>query len=115
MEENINKRKDKQLAGKSSSTQFMSMKDSYTNNKKVTFDMQNGIEEKINRLTMMISKLTTKEEGLNNQFKPKYIKEKEEEKIEIFMIGVIIRIDIGQKVEIGEFYLVVRFNVDRIG
>ena len=31
------------------------------------------------------------------------------------MIGIIIRIDIGQKVEIGELHLVVGFNVDRIG
>ena len=31
------------------------------------------------------------------------------------MIGIVIRIDIGQKVEIGEFHLVVGFNMDRIG
>ena len=31
------------------------------------------------------------------------------------MIDIIIRMDIGQKVEIREFHLVVRFNVDRIG
>ena len=31
------------------------------------------------------------------------------------MIDIIIRIDTGQKVEIGESLLVVGFNVDRIG
>ena len=43
------------------------------------------------------------------------MKVKEEDKIEIFMIDIIIRIDAGQKVEIGEFHLVVGFSVDRIG
>ena len=47
----------------------MCMKDSYDNTKKVTFDTQNRLEEKISRLTMMMSKLTTKEEGLSNWFK----------------------------------------------
>ena len=55
---------DRQLAGQSSSTPFMSMKDSYINNKNVTFDTQSGLEEKTDRLTMMMSKWTTKEEGL---------------------------------------------------
>ena len=50
---------DRQLAGQSSSTQFMSMKDSY-NNKKVTFDTQDGLEDKIDRLTVMMDKLATK-------------------------------------------------------
>ena len=62
---------------------FMSMKDTYINNKKVTFDTQNGLEEKIDRLTMMMNKLTTKEEGLSKQFKPKIYQSK------IFQIGQI--------------------------
>ena len=61
-----NEKIDRQLAGQSSSTLFMGMKDSYTNNKNVTFETQHEIEEKTDRSTMMISKLTTKEEGLNN-------------------------------------------------
>ena len=48
---------DRQLVGQSSSTPFMSIKDSY--NKKVTFDTQDGLEEKIDWLTVMMSKLTT--------------------------------------------------------
>ena len=44
---------DRQLAGQSSSTPFMSINDSY-NNKKVTFDTQDGLEEKIDRLTVVI-------------------------------------------------------------
>ena len=40
---------DRQLAGKSSSTPFMSIKDCH-NNRWVTFDMQDNLEEKIDRL-----------------------------------------------------------------
>ena len=44
---NTNERKiDRQLAGQSSSTPFMSIKESY-NNKTVTFDTQDGLEDKI--------------------------------------------------------------------
>ena len=43
---NTNERKDRQLAGQSSSTPFMSIKESY-NNKKVTFNTQDGLEDKI--------------------------------------------------------------------
>ena len=61
---------DRQLAGQSSTAPFMSIKDSY-NNKRVTFNMQDGLEDKINRLTLIMSQLTTKDEGFNKQFKPK--------------------------------------------
>ena len=37
-------------------------------------------EDKTVRLTVMMSKLTANEEGVNKQFKPKYIKIKEEAK-----------------------------------
>ena len=50
---------DRQLAGQSSSTPFMSIKGSY-NNKKVTFDMKDGLEDKIDRLTVMMSKIRSK-------------------------------------------------------
>ena len=48
---------DIQLAGQSSTTPFMNIKDSYSN-KKVTFKMQDGLEVKIDRLTVMMSQLT---------------------------------------------------------
>ena len=57
---------DRQLAGQSSSNPFMSIKDNY-NYKRVTFDMQDGRE---NRLTEMIGKLAANDEGTNKQFKP---------------------------------------------
>ena len=61
---------DRQLAGHSSTTLFMNMKDNY-DNKKFTFNTQDGLEDKIDRLTVMMSQLTTKDGGLKKQFKPK--------------------------------------------
>ena len=66
----IKEKIDRQLAGQSFSTPFMNIKDRYIS-KKVTFDMQDGLEEKIDRLTSMMSKLTTQDDSQNKQFKPK--------------------------------------------
>ena len=59
---------DRQLAGQSSSTPFMSINDSY--NKQVTFNTQEGIEDKIDKLTVMMGKLAARDNGTNRQFKP---------------------------------------------
>ena len=48
----------------------MSIKDSY-NNRNVTFNTQDGFEDQIYRLTVMIGKLATRVNGINKQFKPK--------------------------------------------
>ena len=64
----------------------MSIKDSY-NNKKVTFDTQEGSEDKIDRLTVLISRLATDEEGTNS-LNLRYIKVIEEAKQEISMTDV---------------------------
>ena len=61
---------DRQLAGQISSTPFMNIRDGYVS-KKVTFDTQDGLEEKIERFTSMMSKLTTLDDRQNKQFKPK--------------------------------------------
>ena len=58
------------MLGQSSTTPFMNIKDSY-NNKKVTFNTQDGLEDKTDILRVMMSQLTNKNEGLNKQFKPK--------------------------------------------
>ena len=74
---------DRQLVGQSSSTPFMSIKNSY-NNKKVTFNRQEGLEDKIHRLTVMMSKLATKEEGTNKQCKPKIYQSKRRDQMRNF-------------------------------
>ena len=38
-------------------------------NKKVTFDTQDGLEDKIDKLTVMMGKLAARDTGTNKQFK----------------------------------------------
>ena len=59
---------DRQLAGQTSSTSFMSIRDNCR--KRVTFDMTNDIEQKIDKLTLMMGKLLTEDKGQNKLFKP---------------------------------------------
>ena len=61
---------DRQLAGQSFTTTFMNIKDNY-NSKRVTFNMQDGLEDKIDTLTVIMGQLTMKDKGVNRQFKPK--------------------------------------------
>ena len=58
----------RQLVGQGSLTPFMNMKDN--SNKRVTFDMKDDIEQKLDKLTVMMGKLVTEDEGQNKQFKP---------------------------------------------
>ena len=46
----------------------MNIKEGYS--RKVTFDMMHGIEQKIDKLTVMIGKLVTEDEGQKGEFKP---------------------------------------------
>ena len=59
---------DRQLAGQTSSTPFMSVRDGH--NKRVTFDTTDDIEQKIDKLMTMMGKLVTKDEGQSKPFKP---------------------------------------------
>ena len=69
---------DRQLAGQSSSNPFMSMKGGYAS-KKVTFDTQDGLEEKIDKFMTMMTKLTTQDDWQDKQFKPKIYQGKRRE------------------------------------
>ena len=46
----------------------MSIKEGF--GKKVTFDTPDSIEQKIDKLTVMMGKLVTEDKGQNRQFKP---------------------------------------------
>ena len=59
---------DKKLAGQTSSTPFMSVRDSQS--KRVLFNTPDNLEQKIDRLTVMMGKLGTEEEGHLKPFKP---------------------------------------------
>ena len=65
---------DRQLVVQSSSTPFMSLKDS--NNKMVTFNTQDRLEDKIDKLTVMISKLGARDSKVNRPFKPQVYQSK---------------------------------------
>ena len=95
----------------------MNMKDNY-NNKKVTFNMQDGLEDKIDRLKVMMNQLTTKDKGLNRQFKPRYTKVEAEANPELFtidaiMISEVIKIGIDQIEEV-ELFSMNKIEVDKI-
>ena len=74
----------------------------------VTFGTQDSLDEKIDRLPSMMSKLTAQDDEQIKQFNPKYVKAKGEDRQEIFtitaMVREIIKIDIDQVVEIGEYH-----------
>ena len=60
---------DKQLAGQSSSTPFMSMRDSQ--GKKVSFNTQDDVEQEIDKLMLMMDKLVTEDERTDSKpFRP---------------------------------------------
>ena len=58
----------KQLVGQTSSTPFMSARDSQS--KRVSFNTPDNLEQKIDRLTLMMDKLVTEDEGHPKPFKP---------------------------------------------
>ena len=58
---------DRQLAGQTSSTPFMNLRDNYR--KRVTFNTTDDIEQKIDQLTLMMGKLVTEDKGQNKPFK----------------------------------------------
>ena len=64
----INKRKNRQLSGQSSSSPFMSISNSH--NRKVSFDTSEELGDKIDKLAVMIGKLATRDSGAGRQFKP---------------------------------------------
>ena len=57
---------DKQLAGQTSSTPFMSVRDSQS--KRASFNTADDLEQKIDRWTVMMDKLVTEDEGHSKSF-----------------------------------------------
>ena len=62
---------DRQLAGQSTLTPFMNIRDGYNSKKLVTFDMEDRLDDKIDKLTYMMSKLTVQGSNQNKPFKLK--------------------------------------------
>ena len=62
------KKIDSQLAGQTSTTPFMNIRDGF--NKRVPFNMTDSMEQKIDKLMVMIGRLVTKDGGQIKPFKP---------------------------------------------
>ena len=92
----------------------MNIRYGYNSKKVVTFDTQDRLDDKIDKLTSMMSKLTAKSNNQNKQYKPKIYHGKREDKQEIITIKAIITVDTDQIVVIGEFHLGVELSMDRI-
>ena len=93
----------------------MNIKDGYISGK-VTFDTQYGLEEKIDKLTSMMSKLTAQDDNPIKPFKPKIYQQRGQTKK--YMIDMIYGQrdyqNIDKIVEIEEFHLVVEYSTDKI-
>ena len=59
---------DKQLAGQASSTPFMNLRNSQGKN--VSFNVHDNLEQKIDKLMVMMDKLVTEDDGHSKPFKP---------------------------------------------
>ena len=108
---NINKGKDRQLARQSSSTPFMSVKDNY--NKKVTFNTWDRLEDKIDKLTVMMGKWATGDDGSIGNSNLRCIRAGEEDKVEIFMTHIIMTEEIA-KIDIDKIVVTEEMSIDRI-
>ena len=62
---------ERKLAGQSSLTPFMNVRGGYNSKKVGTFDIQDRLDDKIDKLTSMMSKLTGLGSNQNKLFKPK--------------------------------------------
>ena len=61
----------RQLVAQLSSTPFMNIRDGYNSKKSGMFDIQDRLDDKIDKLTSMMSKLTAQGSNQNKPFKPK--------------------------------------------
>ena len=59
---------DRQLAGQTSLTPFMSIRDN--SSKRVTFNTTDNIEQKIDKMMLMMGKLVTEDKGHDKPYKP---------------------------------------------
>ena len=106
---------DRQLAGQSSSTPFMNIQDWYNSAKKVvSFDTQDRLDVNLDKITSMMSKLTAQGSSQNRSFKPKIYHGKGEDRLEIIIIRIDIKVDRDQIVMIGECHIEVELRMDKI-
>ena len=92
----------------------MNISDGYNSSKRVvSFDTQDRLDDKLDKITSTMSKLTAHSSNQNRPFKP-YMKEKGEDKLDIIIIKIDINVGIDQTVLIGECHIEVEVSMDKI-
>ena len=74
---------DKQLTGQTSTSPFMSIRDGI--NRKVSFNTRDELGDKIDKLTVMLGRLTVKDDNGKRPFKPQIYQSREEVKTEVMV------------------------------
>ena len=69
---------DRQLAGQSTLIPFIKVRDGYHNTKAITFNRQDRLDDKFDKLTSMMSKLTAQGNKQDKHFQPKKVSRKKE-------------------------------------
>ena len=72
------------------------------------------LDDKLDKIMFMMSKLTAQESSRIDNLKQRFTKVKEEDKLEIIMIKLDIKIDIDQIVEVGECPIEVELSMDKL-
>ena len=76
--------------------------------------MIDRVDDKLDKTTLMMSKLTAQGSSQNMPFKLKIYQGKGEDKLEIIMIKIDTKVGIDQRVVIGECYIEVDLSTDKI-
>ena len=87
---------DKQLTGQASTSPFMRIREGASG--RVSFDTREGLNEKIDKLMVMVGKVAAKDSDRIRQFSPRYIKVEVDVRTEV-IVKEIIRIGTGQTID----------------
>ena len=101
----------------SSSISFINIWEGNNSNKEtILFDTQDILDNKIDKFTSMMSKLSAQRSNQDKPFKPKILKEKGEDMEEIIMTKVDTKLDTDQIVEIDtvDHHTEVELSTDNI-
>ena len=105
----------RQLAVQSSSTPFVNIWDGYNSGKEiVSFDTKDRLDDKLDKITSVITKLIAQGSSQNRPLKPKNYQGKAEDKLEIIVIKIDIKVGIDKTAVIGECDIEVEVSRDKI-
>ena len=101
--------------GHSSSTPFMNIQDGYNSGKNIVlFDTQDRLEDMLDKITSVRSKLPAQGDSQNRPFKPKMYQEKRKGQTRNYCNQDRYQGSIDQTVVIGECHVEVELSTDKI-